>query len=171
MSFALTFGSVGDFLTLIGLGIKAVQALLDGAGSTSEYQDLIAELVALSSVLGLVHSRFTPQHRLRPDVVNAIDFEISGCRSVINKFLKSVKGYEKALGSAGRHGSLRKIAWKILKPDDVATLRAKLAAHRGTIDMLVNVIILCVQLLFTRKRSRQYPPVSPHTATKSTVRV
>ena len=171
MSLAFTFGSFGDILALTGLVVTVVQALRDSTGSASEYKDLIAELDALSSTLGLVQSRFTSQHRPRKDVVNAIDLQVSCCHSVIKKFLESVKGYEKALGSAGFHSSLRKIGWKIFKSDDVTALRAKITSHREAIAILLSLYISCVQFLFTHNRPHQAPPVTPHAAIKLTVRV
>ena len=157
MSLALTFGSFGDILALTGLVIKAVHSLSDCAGAASQCKDLIAELDETSSILELVHSRFTSQHRPRKDVLNAIGFQVSGCRSAIETFKGNVKGYER---SEGLQGAWRKITW-IFKSDDVAALRAKLMAHRGAIAIFLSLSISCVQLLLMRKCSRQVSPVSP----------
>ena len=115
------------------------------------------------------HSRFTSQsqHRPRKDVLNAISFQVSGCRSEIETFKGNIQGYER---SEGLQGAWRKITW-IFKADDVAALRAKLTAHRAAIAILLSLSISCVQLLFTRNRPHQVPPVSPHAAIKLTVRV
>lgn len=163
MSLALTFGSFGDILALTGLVIKAVQALRDGAGPASQYKDLISELDDLLSILELVRSRFTAQHRPRKDVLNAIGLQVSRCRSAIEMF----EGCER---SEGRWGVWRNLGW-IFRSDDVAALRARLTAHRVAIAILLSLSISCVQLLFARKRPPEIPPVSPNAVIKLTARV
>jgi len=61
MSFAATFGSVGDFITVCQLIAQVSKALGDGYGSSSiEYQDLRRELDTFAEVVKYVGTSSNP---------------------------------------------------------------------------------------------------------------
>lgn len=51
-----TFGSFGDIITIIGLAVQVHKALSESAGSSEEYQDLLADLGSFSQLLQIVQS-------------------------------------------------------------------------------------------------------------------
>jgi len=61
MSFAATFGSVGDFITICQLAAQLSKALGDGyGGSCTEYQDLRKELDVFVQALTQVSESIFP---------------------------------------------------------------------------------------------------------------
>jgi hypothetical protein len=51
MSFGLTFGSLGDLITVATILKQVIDALKESTGSSRDYQDLICQLQSLDRIL------------------------------------------------------------------------------------------------------------------------
>ena len=144
MSFAPSFGSVGDFLA-IEIPIKdAIVALDDAQGSVSEYNQLIRELLSLERAfleVGLLCQNPDPTPEL---VVVSIQIRriADQCKSCIEGFLGPIYQYTQAFRPGGSGNkfkdALRKIKWKFEK-DKIAAFHTEIQTHSAAITILLQV--------------------------------
>lgn len=84
MSFGITFGSIGDFITVAGLIRQIVSSLQDNGGSSSDYQELIRELDGLQPALNEVeHLKGTPE---QTPAINGIHCAALNCQYPLSEF-------------------------------------------------------------------------------------
>lgn len=143
MSAAVTFGSVGDIISLCLLVKDVVKALDDSRGSSSEYQEVIRELWALERVLLEVElfwrtCEITVElNTLRETTCRTVD----QCRRCIEGFLKKVEKYGPSLREGGSGGIIRdvgkKLHWQVSHSQDLTKFRAEINAHCSAISMLL----------------------------------
>lgn len=139
----VTFGSVGDIVSVCLLVKDLVKALDDSRGASAEYQGLIRELWALDRVLLEVDSLC----RRCPDSVqlNALK-QTAGqiayqCRDSITGFLTKIRRYERSLGPGGEKNMLKdtfwKLQWKVLHKDDLAQFKTTISAQVSLLNLLL----------------------------------
>ncbi|KAE9368192.1 hypothetical protein N431DRAFT_547295 [Stipitochalara longipes BDJ] len=153
----ITFGSVGDIISISLIVKDLVQALDDSRGSAAEYQDLIRELWALDRVLLEVEqvSRNSEQtnglYALWVTTKRATD----ECRQCIENFLEKIKKYEKSLGGLASGHTLRgvpmKIRWRLTQSDELEKFRTAINAHCSSLSMLLIAVNLNVAQLNAKK--------------------
>lgn len=145
---AITFGSVGDIISISLIVKDLVKALDDSRGSAAEYQDLIRELWALDRVLLEVEqvSRSSEQtnelYALWVTAKRATD----ECHRSIDHFLEKIQKYEKSLGGRSSGHTLRgvpmKIRWRLTQSDELEKFKAVINAHCSSLSMLLITISL-----------------------------
>src|ERR1700730_13003801 len=96
MSFAFTFGSVGDIIAVTQIVAKIISALNDSRDSAVEYQQLFAELRSLQKALDHLNKLSTCGGR---DVktLNSIKIATAACRRPLEAFQKNIEKYHRFL--------------------------------------------------------------------------
>lgn len=117
MSFAPTFGSLGDFISTATLIINISRALSDSKGSKSDYHALVRDLDVLKTAVAHVerlHGNF-PQTRELGDLRVACETSVRRCREQIEAFFAEIGKYEAALRPAGTKNrvtsAIAKLRW------------------------------------------------------------
>jgi hypothetical protein len=148
MSFAPTFGSVGDFIAISILIKDAVTALDDAKGSASEYHQLIRELLSLERAfleVGMLCQTTDPS----PEII-AISIQIrritDQCKSCLEGFLGPIYEYTKSFRPGGSGNKLRdairKIRWRFEK-DKIITFHNEITTHGMAIAILLQAANTC----------------------------
>ncbi len=139
----ITFGSVGDVISVCLLIKDLVKTLDDSRGSSAEYQEVIRELWILERALLEVEilSR-TCDNTIELNALYATARRASDdCRGSIEAFLEKVRGYGTSLRDGGSGHPLRdaskKIKWQMSQKDDLARFRAEINAYSASINMLL----------------------------------
>jgi hypothetical protein len=140
----ITFGSVGDIVSVSLVFKDLLIALSDSRGSSAEYQSVVRELYVLDTALLQVEllsrSRAaTPElHALyetsKQTVVKCRD-SIAACAARTRKYSESLE-----VGGSGNilEDTARKIQWRAShKATDIAKLRAEFMGYSDSIDMLL----------------------------------
>jgi hypothetical protein len=103
----VTFGSVGDIIS-VSILVKDLIAALDNAqGAASEYQSLIRELSSLDRALlqvDILSRSFESSIEMNALCATAQQ-TVENCRSSMNSFLQGIRKYETSLRTGGS-GSL-----------------------------------------------------------------
>ena len=139
----ITFGSVGDIISLSLLIKDLVKSLDKSRGSSAEYQAVICELRSLDHALIEVEALFQSCEQMID--LNALCATVKECaeqcRKCITKFQGQMKKYEKGLQSDGSGSFIRdtalKVRWQVSKKEDLAKFRAEINAHCFSINMLL----------------------------------
>lgn len=138
----ITFGSVGDIISVSLLIKDLVKCLDKSRGSSAEYQAVIRELWGLDQALLEVEVllRSCKQSVELSGLCETMNRCTERCRKVIVDFRDRTKRYQQVL--RGGTGSLvrdttAKIRWHVSEKDDLATFRAVIAAHCSSLNMLL----------------------------------
>jgi hypothetical protein len=140
----ITFGSVGDIIS-VSLLVKDLLVALDSSrGSAAEYQAIVGELNLLDRALLQVEalSRTREKTSEAKAAYQTAEDVIEKCRETLDKFKTRIKKYNFSL-SAGGCGfvvkdAVRKIQWKASnKDEEIAKLRAELSGYTDTINLLI----------------------------------
>lgn len=140
---SVTFGSVGDIITVCLLAKSIVEALDDSRGASAEYQGLVTEIRSLECSL-LEVELFTRSWR-DSSTSASLRLECSKlvkeCRNTLEAFQTYLKKYEPSLSKDTRTGILRraatKIKWQLLAKDTVSRFRSELAGHSNALNMMM----------------------------------
>lgn len=140
---SVTFGSVGDIITVCLLAKSIAKALDDSTGSSAEYQGLITEIRSLECSL-LEVELFTRSWR---DTSTSVPVRqecsklVNDCRKTLEAFQAYLKKYGSSLSKDPRSGILRragtKIKWQLLAKDTVSRFRSELAGHSNALNMMM----------------------------------
>ena len=158
----ITFGSVGDIISLSLLIKDLVKTLDSSRGSSAEYQAVIRELWSLDHALleveALIKScQQTAQLSCQQTVqLNALTATVSQCaehcRKCISKFHEQVKKFGKSLQPGGSGSLVRdtasKIRWQVSEKDDLAKFRAEINTHCSSINILLMTTSMFVSLSY-----------------------
>ena len=138
----ITFGSVGDIITVSLLIKDLVKCLDESRGSSAEYQAVIRELWSLDHALLEVElllrsCKQSVELSGLSDTANRCEEQ---CRECIRDFRDKVKRYQGALG--GGTGSLlrettAKVRWHVSMKDDLAKFRANITAQTSSLNILL----------------------------------
>jgi hypothetical protein len=146
MDFGLTFGAVGDFIS-IALLIKDIIASLDDCrGSAKQYRELVQGLDILGQTLEVVQKTFeNPQLTDSLEDLSKISLTtISQIQCCLRGFLDQIRKYEPSLGvnASGSGNTLksisRKIQWK-LNEKEVEKFRTEISGCTMTLKVLLEV--------------------------------
>ena len=108
---SLTFGSVGDIVTVCGIIIDVVKALSESRGSAADYQGLIRELWSLAQVLESVGS-LLEEHSWLPNH-GRLETILQNCKRCLDHYLKQIKAFEPSLGQNTPRVSAKDIYRKV----------------------------------------------------------
>ena len=141
----VTFGSVGDIISVCLLVKDLVEALDKARGSKAEYQSAIRELWILDRAL-LEIELFTKAHE------NASTPELRGlcetakvaasrCKELVSTFLERIKKYQTTFDEGKYPGLLKdvvaKVRWRIGEKDALEKFRVEVAGTSSSLQMLL----------------------------------
>jgi hypothetical protein len=140
----VTFGAVGDIISVSLLVKDLLLALNDSRGPPAEYQAVVRELYILDTALlqveQLSRSRAsTPELQALYETAKQT---ATKCRDSVSEFTVRIKKYSGSL-SAGGSGNIlkdtaRKIQWMTSQKDaEVAKFRAEVTGYSDSINMLL----------------------------------
>lgn len=146
----ITFGSVGDIIS-VGLLIKdLVVALNESRGSPAEYKQLVDDLNLLHDVLARIdHVRATTGttagRRFEVSALHDATLQITrSCRKCIEGFNIRLKKYGKTLGSSGARkkseafkNAVAEIRWQLGEKEDVVRFRAEIASQTASLNLVL----------------------------------
>ena len=149
----ITFGSVGDIITLSLLIKNLAKSLDDSRGASAEYQAITRELSSLEHALSQVEKVFTTFNRTGD--LNALDQTanqcVQQCRECIMKYKEKTEKFEGSLQVGGSGNIFRdttsKLRWQAFEKDDLPNFRVELHAHCMFINMLLTSAALFVFLV------------------------
>ncbi len=138
----ITFGSVGDIISVSLLIKDLVKCLDESRGSAADYQAVIRELSTLDHAL-LEVALLLPSCKQSEELsgpCNSAEFSVELCRKCVENFRDKMKRYQRALQGGGTGNLIRdtatKIRWHISK-EDLAKFRAEIAAQSSSLNMLL----------------------------------
>ncbi|KAH7867895.1 uncharacterized protein C8R40DRAFT_1063404 [Lentinula edodes] len=146
MSFALTFGSIGDIITVIELLNRVREALCDSTGSSAEYQALIVDLDVFSDILDAVKSSISSDTRLSPQSESLLNAHRQAVQSS-HDLLKDIHGkiwkYQSSLRAGGSGNAMRdswrKIGWALFKKPELVQMRRKVMDQVEILNILLSI--------------------------------
>jgi len=163
----ITFGSVGDIVS-VGLLIKdLVVALNESRGSQAEYKQLVDELNLLRDVLGRIDhlcnttSTWTATRRFEVTALHDTTLLIAqNCRKFIEGFNVRLKKYDKTLGSSGARSksemlkaTVAKIRWQTGEKEEVVRLHAEIASQTASLSLALGATTWYEQETLHKRRS------------------
>ena len=141
----ITFGSVGDIISLCLLIKDITIAIHDCQGSPHSFQKLLTQLKSLEQAL-LQVDLLIRKHEASPQfnaLAVAARHVANECRVSAEPFLQLIKSYQHYLRPEGSGNvmkdTLRKVQWKILSKDAVDSFYAEISAHVGALNMILHV--------------------------------
>jgi len=135
---------VGDFIAVATLINNIRAALKDSGGARDEYQELERELELLELALAAIKTLTGPPHR--QSEITAIKLVALSCRRTLDTFYAGIKKYDQSLSVTSRpsrtRASVKMVQRNLLMQADVTELRNYVAAHVGTLNILISTEIL-----------------------------
>ena len=149
MSFALTFGAFGDFVSAIQLLLQVQQALRSVGGSAMHYQHLIDRIGAFQMLL--LQAGQLQLKDVSPALKNALNHHVSQAEEATKVFLSHMRGYHASLSPGGSGSWVRdtwkKVTWK-LKDGDMREFMERMREQTIAIGLLLSTanVSVCSQL-------------------------
>ena len=149
----ITFGSVGDIITLSLLIKNLAKSLDESRGASAEFQAITRELLSLEHALSQVEEVFTTCNSSGD--LNALDRTanrcVQQCRECIMKYKERTKKFGGILQFGGSGNIFKdttsKLRWQAFEKDDLPSFRVELHAHCMFINMLLTSAALSVFLV------------------------
>ena len=149
----ITFGSVGDIITLSLLIKSLAKSFDDSRGASAEYQAITRELTSLEHALSqveVVFKTFNHSGSLNP-LDQTANQCVEQCRESIMKYKERTKGFERSLQVGGSRNMFKdttsKLKWQAFEKDDLPKFRVELHTHCIFINMLLTSAALYVFLV------------------------
>lgn len=139
----ITFGSVGDIISISLLVKDLVKCLDESRGSSAEYQAVIRELWSLDHALLEVDLllRSCRQSVELSDLCKTANRCAEQCRKCMEDFREKTKRYQRGLqgGVPGNRvrDTVAKIRWHVSEKDDLVKFRAEITAYCSSMNMLL----------------------------------
>jgi hypothetical protein len=130
-TFALTVGSLGDFIALGDLFFKIGGALYRPGECTKDYQGLLCEIEYFSQILSKI--AICKGQKMKPvaeGCLKMVQIEVDRTSQIIKEFLDKRER---------RNGGIwNKIMWATNGPSEMTELRRTLSAHREMLSLLLE---------------------------------
>lgn len=140
----ITFGSVGDIISVSLLIKDLVKSLDNSRGSSAEYQAAIRELWSLDHALLEVELLFRScDQTVQLNALSATANQCAEhCQKSITGFQEQIKKFGKSLQSGSSGSVIRdtalKMRWQISEKEELSKFRAEINAHCFSINMLLT---------------------------------
>lgn len=144
----LTFGSVGNIITLSILIKDLVKSLDESRGSSAEYRAAIRELHSLDRVLSEIGFLLESNRQsMRAIALTTIAVQcVEQCRRCISEYLNHVTKFQKNLSVGGSGSFLKdgaaKLQWQISEKEKLARFRAEINAQYLSLSVLLAGVAL-----------------------------
>jgi hypothetical protein len=130
-TFALTVGSLGDFIALGDLIVKIGVVLYRPGECTKDYQDLLRELEHFTQILNKINVwKGQKMTSVADGCLKMVQIEVDRTSQVIKEFLDRRQ--------QRNNGIWNKIIWATNGPSEMAELRRTLSAHREMLSLLLE---------------------------------
>lgn len=140
----ITFGSVGDIISVSLLVKDVLVSLNDSKGSSAEYQEIVRELYILDRAL-LEIEQLSRQHASTPELMalcQTAGKAVSQCQNSVKTFLDRIAKYGRCLSENSKASSMsrasRKVQFAVMEGKDLSRFRAEIAAHSLSLNMLLT---------------------------------
>ena len=141
----VTFGAVGDIISVCLLVKDLVDALDEARGSKAEYQAVVRELWILDralleiDLLARTHGNgATPELR---SLCETAQRAATRCKTVVTDFLDRIKRYKVSFEDGGKSNMLKKVAmgvrWRVGEKEAVDQFRVEIAGTSASLQMLL----------------------------------
>jgi hypothetical protein len=155
----ITFGSVGDIISVCLLVKDLVDALDDARGSKAEYQSLIRELWILDrSLLEIDLLARTHGDGVTPELEALCETArkaVDRCRELVSAFSARIRKYQKSFGENETPNFMKvtamKVRWSIGEKDAVDKFRTEIVATSASLQMLLATASVYVSLQKNRR--------------------
>jgi hypothetical protein len=144
---SITFGSVGDIISVSLLVKDLILALCSSRGSSARYQAAVRELIVLDKVLLQVDQlcKTRPNPTSTEELYRTIKEIVERCRRSVQEFSCRLKKYKSSLSTTGSGNAFkdaaRKIQWKMAQTDEEqAKFRAEVTGYTDSIGMLLATV-------------------------------
>ncbi|OCL03673.1 hypothetical protein AOQ84DRAFT_302355 [Glonium stellatum] len=142
----ITFGSVGDIISLCGIIQNLVKALDDARGSVHEYRDIVEELRILETAIKEV-KRLSSENSDVLELVPLFQTAHRGaaqCQQNLEGFLGSVAKYKRHFQEGGSESVIKaniaKAKWQIMQRNELVNFRAHISAHTTSMSVLLSAL-------------------------------
>ncbi|KAK5652284.1 hypothetical protein OQA88_10632 [Cercophora sp. LCS_1] len=143
---SITFGSVGDIISVSLLAKDLITALSSAKGSSAEYRAITRELHFLDQALLKVESlarttQCCEVQALRQTAAQTVE----RCRTSIKEFLEKIRKYDQCLANTGGGSVLkdaaRKAQWKVCnKQEEIEKFRVELTGYTDSLSLILATI-------------------------------
>lgn len=139
---SITFGSVGDIISVCRLIKGLVECLDDSRGSSTEYQAVIRELHSLDHALLEVELVFLSNQGSQEmlSLQSTVLSIAAQCEKCVTAYREKVKGYKRSLQPGGSGSFFKDSTMKLRWPSEkehLTKFRAEIMAHCLSINMLL----------------------------------
>lgn len=142
----ITFGSVGDIISVCILIKDLIDALNDSRGSSAEYHELIRELWSLDRALLQVDlfCRTQGQSEELFQICDAARQTVKHCQDSLQDLFKKMKKYNSSLKERGSGKMMKdvamKVRWQASEQKTIRKFRTTIAAHCEALHMLLATV-------------------------------
>ncbi len=142
MSVGVTFGSVGDIISICIVIKDLIKALDESKGSSAQYQEVIRELWALDRVLLQVELLWSQcESTIELNALRETAHRMAAqCRQCMEVFLDKIKNSGPSLRDGGSGSALKdatmKAKWRVSHANELTTFWAEINTHCSAINML-----------------------------------
>ena len=156
---SVTFGSVGDIISVSLLVKDLVLALDETRGSAPEYQAITRELLFLDQALLQVEELGRTTRCATPEVqalYGTAKCTVDKCRETIQNFRKRIDKFSRYFGPNGSGNCMKdatkKIQWKLCsKEQEITKFRAELTGYTESLKLLLATVSLYVTPNFGKR--------------------
>jgi hypothetical protein len=161
----ITFGSVGDIISVCLIVKDLVDLLSKTRGASDQHESLIHELWILDRGL-LEVALFSRTHSMTTELFALCETArqaVEKCRFAVEAFTKRIKRYEDSLRHSGGSASgymvkrlAMKTKWQISEKNEIEKFRAEVAGHSASINMLLataSVLVISIEISVLRKEA------------------
>ena len=169
----VTFGSVGDIISVSLLIKDLLVALDDTRGASGEYRAIIRELYTLDSAL--LHVEQLSRTNIATPELHALcqtaQSTVTRCRTSITEFKQRLQKYKDTMRVGGSGCTVRdigkKLQWSIGEKDYIARFRAEITGYTESISMLTTIASMYESTFQTERVETDSLTVSSLTSTTS----
>jgi hypothetical protein len=140
----ITFGSVGDIISVSLLVKDVLVALSESRGSSVEYQEIIRELYILDRAL-LEIEQLSRQYASTLELTALCQTAakaVSECRNSVKTFLDRTAKYHRSLSDRSKANALSKatrtVQFAVVERNELSRFRAEISAHSLSLNMLLT---------------------------------
>ncbi len=142
----ITFGSVGDIISISFLIKDLIKSLDDIRGSSAEYHAVIRELRSLDHAVHEVEELFrtcTTSSQLYT-LVQTIEQRAVECRTCLLALYEQIARYRQTLQDGGSGNFIRdaasKVRWQMSEKEKLAKCRTEIAAQCLSLNILLGTV-------------------------------
>ena len=144
----ITFGSVGDIISICLLIKDLVKTLENSRASSTEYQAVTQELWSLEhALLQVEQSMRSCKRSPELDALAKVAVNVAErCAKSVDEFSAHIKCYEEELGakatSSLSRGVVRKVKWQLVEKEKLDKFRSEIQAQCMTMNVLLETFTM-----------------------------